>query len=140
MPRDPHAYPFHKEPEFDRLVQALAEAVTRHPAYSSASTIISAPSSRVTGESLAESLSLGVAKATGKNLIFATCRPHEPRKGPNPPDLSGMISVKALINGSCIVLDDVLHTGHTLNETARAALRAGATSVYGLVGAKTMRA
>jgi predicted amidophosphoribosyltransferase len=43
------------------------------------------------------------------------------------------------LDGSCIIVDDVLRTGDSMREVARVAKRAGAPSVYGIVAAKTIR-
>lgn len=135
----PWGLAYSREPEFKTLLDPLVEAIERHPKYYSTTTILSAPGSKGPGTSLAEALSAELARITGKTLVHASCPPHAPRKGLNPPDLAGLMSVDTVISGDCIVFDDVLHTGHTLNETARAASVAGATNVYGLVAAKTMR-
>lgn len=137
--RKPRALRYSYEPEFKYLVDNMAEAIERHPSYSHATTLVSAPGSKETGSSLAEALTAQLADVTGKRMEYVSCPPHEPRKGPNPPNLAGTMSLTSLVSGTCIVIDDVLRTGHTLNETARAARSAGAAAVYGLVAAKTMR-
>ncbi|MGX7696002.1 phosphoribosyltransferase [Gordonia polyisoprenivorans] len=137
--RKPRSRSFDQTPEFSELVEDLVETVRRHPAYNSASAIVSAPGSRGFGTSLAEEITRQISIRTGKKLFTANCLPHAPRKGIDAPDLSGKISIMSHITEACIVVDDVLHTGHTLDETARAARNAGAQAVYGIVAAKTMR-
>lgn len=135
----PPARRFEQEQEFAPLVEELAEVLVKHPAYAEAPTLVGVPGSQGGGESLSEALAERLALRTGKNLAIAYCPPHPPWKGSNPPSLSGKVSIESKINGPSVVIDDVVRTGHSLNETALAARRAGATHVYGLVAAKTMR-
>ncbi|MCX2966289.1 hypothetical protein [Gordonia aquimaris] len=127
------------DPDFSYLANALSDVVRRHPAYSRASVVTSVPGANGTGVSLGEQLGRAVARKTGKPFVTALGPLRGPRKGDNPPDVTGTFSFEDQICGSCIVVDDVLWTGMSQNETARAARAVGATEVFGLAAAKTMR-
>jgi len=54
--------------------------------------------------------------------------------------ISNRFYVETTIEGSiALVVDDVFRSGDSMNETARAALEAGASTVYGICSVRTMR-
>ncbi|WP_435173651.1 hypothetical protein [Gordonia hongkongensis] len=125
--------------EFSLLVGALTEAINRHPRYARATVIVGVPGHRATGTSLAERLGESVAERTGKRYVRTYSPARPARKGEQRQSVDGMFSVRSTLSGDCIVIDDVMLSGDTLDETARAARAVGAENVFGLVAAKTLR-
>ena len=117
----------------------MSRVALRHPNLLRAETIVGVPGHTATGTSVAELLAQSVAERTGKRYVrtFAPSRPE--RKGQNRRSVEGMFSIRSTLAGDCIVVDDVMLSGATLDETARAARSAGADRVFGLVAAKTLR-
>lgn len=123
----------------DRLIELLAAAVSRQPAFRDAACVVSVPGSKGDGNSVGEYIAAGVAEQTGKLLVLATGPAREPRKGGGAAGgLDGQFGLPAMIEGACIVVDDVFKSGVTMRATALAARQAGAAAVYGLAAAKTI--
>ncbi len=124
----------------DRLIELLSAAVDRHPAYRDASSVVSVPWSKGDGNSIGEYIASGVAEQAGKELVVATGPAREPRKGGGGAAgvLDGLFALPTMIEGACIVVDDVYRSGITMRATALAARQGGATAVYGLAAAKTI--
>lgn len=128
-----------KTAEFSFLSDAMFRMAVRHPNLLRAETIVGVPGHTATGTSVAELLAQSVAERAGKRYVrtFAPSRPA--RKGQNRRSVEGMFSIRSTLAGDCIVVDDVMLSGATLDETARAAREAGADRVFALVAAKTLR-
>lgn len=124
----------------DRLIELLSAAVGRHPAYRDASSVVSVPGSKGDGNSIGEYIASHVAQQTGKELVMTTGPAREPRKGGGGTAcvLDGQFTLPTMIEGACIIVDDVYRSGITMRATALAARGAGATAVYGLSAAKTI--
>lgn len=121
------------------LAERMAEAIGKHPAYRDAPYLLSVPGSSGDGNSTGELLARLVAEVTGQQLIQTTGPARAQRKADPSFDVTGLFSSPTMLDGSCVVVDDVWHTGATCTEVARVAKLAGAHAVYGLVGARTMR-
>lgn len=120
------------------LIDLLSAAIGRHPAFHAAPYLVSVPGSGGDGVSVGEFIAAGVAEQTGKSLIKTVGPAREARKGGAVSTLDGQFSLPSLIDGPCVVVDDVYKSGMTMRATALAARRAGAARVYGLVAAKTI--
>jgi hypothetical protein len=123
----------------EALAARLAAAIERHPAYRDAPYLLSVPGSSGTGNSTGERVAHLVAEATHKQLIQTIGPARAPRKADPSLDVRGLFSSPTMLDGPCVIVDDVWHTGATCTEVARVAKLAGAHAVYGLVGARTMR-
>ncbi|BDH59751.1 hypothetical protein [Tsukamurella sp. PLM1] len=121
------------------LAARLADAIGKHPAYRDAPYLLSVPGSAGDGNSTGELLARLVAESTSKQLIETIGPARAQRKADPSLDVSGMFSSPTMLDGACVIIDDVWHTGGTCTEVAHVAKRAGADAVYGLVGARTMR-
>ncbi|MFL0243234.1 phosphoribosyltransferase [Mycobacterium sp. SMC-18] len=123
----------------NRLIELLSEVVERHPALRAAPFVVSVPGSKGDGNSVGEYIAAGVAEQAGKTLISTTGPAREPRKGGGAAvGLDGQFVLPAMVEGACIVVDDVYKSGMTMRATALAARKAGATAVYGIAAAKTI--
>ncbi|WP_280258548.1 hypothetical protein [Nocardia wallacei] len=121
------------------LIRKLVAMVVQHPALAAARYIVSVPGSKGDGHSTGELLAAGVAAATGKQFV-ATIGPERPaRKGDQTYQLRGLFSVPVMMSAPCVIVDDVVRSGSTLREVGLLAKQAGATQVYGLAAAKTLR-
>lgn len=121
------------------LAERMTEAIGKHPAYRDAPYLLSVPGSSGDGNSTGEMLARLVAEASGKQLIQTIGPARAQRKADPGLDVAGLFSSPTMLDGPCVVVDDVWHTGTTCTEVARVAKLAGADAVYGLVGARTMR-
>lgn len=121
------------------LAGRMVEAIGKHPAYRDAPYLLSVPGSAGDGSSTGELVARMVANATGKRLVQTLGPPRPPRKADPSSDVSGLFSSPSMLDGACVIVDDVWHTGGTCIEVARVAKLAGASEVYGLIGARTMR-
>ncbi|WP_328714039.1 ComF family protein [Gordonia sp. Z-3] len=123
----------------ESLTRRMANAIWSHPVYRDAPYLISVPGSSGRGNSTGEQIARLVAAETGKQFI-QTVGPARPQRKADPTfDVSGLFSLPSMLSGSCVIIDDVWHTGATCVEVARTAKLAGADAVYGLVAARTMR-
>lgn len=123
----------------ETLAERLAGAIQSHPAYWRAPYLVSVPGASGDGTSTGEIVARLVSQRTGKRLI-QTVGPERPAKKANPSlDVRGMFQLPTMLDGPCVVVDDVWMTGATIREVGRVARGAGAPSVYGLAAARTMR-
>ncbi len=125
--------------EFRELVRRLGRIISFHPAYVAASSIVSVPGSAADGRSFGEKLAVAVAESTGKTLVTTRGTPHRPRKEDPTVDVSGLFHIDSPVSGDCIVIDDVMLSGRTMDQVAHLARRAGARRCVGIVAAKTLR-
>lgn len=122
------------------LIASMAEFIRRHPFYAWTKVITSPPGHNADGNSFGEQLARAVAKATDKAYIEMTAagpRPEQKEAGQR--DLSDEFTLSQRINEPIIIIDDVFHTGATLDAAAQAARRAGATEVMTLTATRTLR-
>lgn len=121
------------------LIDSLSDVVSRHPSMRVAPSVVSVPGSNGDGNSVGEYIARRLAELTGKALIVTTGPAREPREaGGSYQGLDGLFELPSLVDGACIVVDDVFKSGTTMRATALAARRAGATAVYGLAAVKTI--
>lgn len=127
------------------LSGSLTEVVLTHPWFRSCDLILPTPGHDRTR--LAASVRIGatIARSTGKKRSSVTCR-HEFRRAAKDMDrderarLMDEYSIDQDLSGrTVLVVDDVYHTGCTMRGVARAARHAGASTVLGLAGARTLR-
>lgn len=127
-----------------QLAAELSDVIRRHPTYNAADAIVLVPGS--TPRRFGERLASAVSKNTGKPLL-RTKAVHAERLEAKNAEIAGSadLASKFTIEGgdvegrSVVIVDDVYKTGRTMRAVAKVARAAGATEVYGLVGARTMR-
>jgi hypothetical protein len=130
----------------DALASVLAKVINGHALLRTADLVVSVPGHDTTRVSFGEQVAEAVAKKTGKPLVGATAA-HERRpaakereKVEGGIDLEDEFTLPDDVDGRVvIVIDDVYRSGQTMEAAAKAAKKAGADRVYGLVGARTMR-
>jgi hypothetical protein len=129
-----------------KLVEALADVIDRHPIYARADVILTVPGHRARTTSFGERVAKGVADTVNIPLLRTGAVNAERTSAKEaddqgwPRDLSGEFIVGPEVHGKVvIVIDDVFHTGITMSAVAKAARDAGAVAVLGLVGARTLR-
>jgi len=124
-----------------RLARAMADVVNRHPFYRE-TVLVSVPGSDSTIESNSQKLAREIADLTGRPLVFAKAK-HLKRpaaKAGEQFDLQNEFTLDEGVNlAPALIVDDVYWRGRTLQGVAAAARRAGALSVHGIIGARTMR-
>jgi hypothetical protein len=123
----------------DALVELMSAAIATHPEFRRADYIVSVPGSKGDYTSFGERLASAVAETTGKPLVQIEGPRREQRKSDAAPAVDGLFVAPSLLNGRCLVIDDVIRSGNSVAETARAARQAGATAVHVLAAAKTRR-
>jgi hypothetical protein len=123
------------------LCDRLAEVVSRHPIYREC-VLASVPGHNTKVTSNGERVAAGVAKRLSLPLIKTTARTavRPEAKSGEAFDLTGEFSMDETANlQAVLIVDDLYHSGKTMSEVAAAAKRAGALSVYGIAGVRTMR-
>jgi SOS response regulatory protein OraA/RecX len=131
------------------LAEKMCEFIRRHPTYSSANTIITTPSKSQKVFDLPSELTKHIAKNLKKNDLSS--RVHKQRttkamkncktiqeKFENVHNAFAVTQNAKLKGLNIILVDDIYHTGFTMNEVGRVLLEAGASSVLGLVATKTI--
>ncbi|GED96454.1 hypothetical protein nbrc107697_04930 [Gordonia crocea] len=122
------------------LARRLAAAITANPLLAQAKSVIAVPGHRADGSSQGEMVAREVAAMlTGVGLVTVTSSPRPERKADTTVDLADTMSIPGRIDGPCVIVDDVVRSGQTFTEVARAARAAGASEVYAIAGAKTLR-
>ena len=132
------------------LVAELGSFLAQHPRYTTADLIICAPSSsRGTTDDLSSYVGTRLAKSLGKRIQRAQrlvdTPPQKDRENSVDEETASnsqrnSMVVRSQLNGSrCILIDDLYHSGGTLQELARACKRAGAVEVLGLTVTKTAK-
>lgn len=123
------------------LCDRLAEVISRHPIYREC-VLASVPGHDARIVSNGERVAAGVAERTGMPLIRTTARTQvrpEAKSG-EAFDLTGEFSMDETANlRAVLIVDDLYRSGKTMSEAAAAARRAGALSVHGIAGVRTMR-
>jgi hypothetical protein len=123
------------------LCDRLADVIQRHPIYREC-VLATVPGHNAAVVSAGERVAAGVAKRTGQELIKTVARTkvRPEAKAGEAFDLSGEFKMdeQASLRGVLIV-DDLYRSGKTMSAVAAAAKRAGALSVHGIAGVRTMR-
>lgn len=123
---------------------ALADVARRHPLLAGADVIVPAPGHDTRRQSFSQRVAEVVAAECGKVTCAPACRAEvrsESKGADSAFDLEGEFSfaVHELQGRVALVIDDVYKSGSTMTALARAAKRAHARAVFGLVGARTLR-
>lgn len=121
------------------LISALAETIQTHPALSMADVVTSPPGSKGDGTSFGERLGRDVAAEAGKRFVPTSGPAREAQKEEAGHDVREDFEFGKASPGVVLVVDDVFHTGTTLESTALATRRAGASHVLALTAARTIR-
>ena len=122
------------------LIEAMVEFINRHPIYATTNFVTSPPGHKADGKSFGEQLARAVARAAGKTYIEMTAPgPRPEQKEAEERELSGEFTLTETISERIIIIDDVFHTGATLDAAMKAARRAGATEVITLTAARALR-
>lgn len=121
------------------LYDAMIDLIENHPVYSSTALVTSPPGSAGDGNSFGERLGSTLARRTGKTYIRTTGPARAPQKEEGERVVRDDFVLSEPISERILIIDDVFHTGTTLDATARAARRAGATEVITLTAARTLR-
>lgn len=123
-----------------QLAQRLATAITANPVLAAARTLAVVPGHNADGNSHGERLAADVAALLPQlDVVTINAAPRDARKGEDRGSLTGTMSLATPVRGQCLVIDDVVRSGETFLEAARAARAAGASEVYALACAKTIR-
>ena len=123
------------------LCDRLAEVIDRHPIYREC-VLATVPGHNTKVTSNGERVAAGVAKRLNLPLVKTTARTavRPEAKSGEAFDLTGEFSMDETANlQAVLIVDDLYHSGKTMSEVAAAAKRAGALSVYGIAGVRTMR-
>lgn len=121
------------------LHDAMAELIETHPVYATTSIVTSPPGSSGEGNSFGERLGRALATKTGKTYIPTEGPARAPQKEEGERLVRDDFVLTERINERILIIDDVFHTGATLDATARAARRSGASEVITLTAARTLR-
>jgi Phosphoribosyl transferase domain len=129
-----------------RAAQALVGAVRTHPTLNAATVVAHVPGHDVLQVSFGSRLARTVARDIGKPFVRVSCTTPFRSESKNVTDaqhaaaLHGIFHVQQSLRGAhVLVVDDVLRSGRSMAEVARACRAAGATTVSGLCVARTMR-
>lgn len=138
--------PLRQEDAGRRAAAALAEAVRRHPALSTATVVADVPGHDALQVSFGSRLAATVAQQTGRPFVRVSCTvPFRPEAksvtdAQHAAVLHGSFRVPEPLRGArVLVVDDVFRSGRSMAEVARACRAAGAASVSGLCVARTLR-
>lgn len=123
-----------------KLVRWLTKMIEMHPSLSGLDRIVIAPSTETglserLGEAVARRLQVPTATANSDGN-----RTQPAKVGRTSAQLEPYLFTKDLSGEQVVIVDDVCRSGVTLRSIAKAARDAGATTVGGVVGARTMRA
>ncbi len=127
---------------FRELTGELSTVISHHPRFREAHCIVSIPGRSSSALGHGERLAQAVAQTTGKTF-FRTQGLYGERPQAKAGDFKlteQLVEVPAQFGGSSvIVVDDVLMSGSSMRAVAAKVRAAGGGSVYGLVGAKTLK-
>jgi hypothetical protein len=128
------------------LAGHLYRAVERHPGFRGVDVVVNVPGHDSVQISFGGQLTATVAKNIQKPFVKlqAKDRYRHSAKSVPPEQRAEVIrgqffATQSLVGMTVLVVDDVLHTGESMRDAARAALEAGASLVYGVCAARTMR-
>jgi alkylhydroperoxidase family enzyme len=128
------------------LCTSLTDVVLTHPWFSTADLVLPVPGHDP--ERVAASIRIGatIARSTGKELGSVTCRHRgyrRPAKDMTRAERAQLLDEYSidqdLAGRTILVVDDLYHSGSTMTGVARAARKAGATTVLGLSGTRNLR-
>jgi hypothetical protein len=122
-----------------KLADLIAAAITNHPAYASSDAVLSIPG---TQHDFGERLARGVASRLGVPCLAsrrAATLQNAAKTGRVDTHLEEL-SVDGDVDGQrLVIVDDVYRSGISMRSVAAAARQAAASTVFGVVGARTMR-
>lgn len=121
------------------LLKAMSSTIETHPILASARLISTPPGSKGDGSSFGEILGQDVAKQAGREFVPMTGPARAPQKEEIGRNVRDDFELNEVVRGPILLIDDVFHTGVTLESAARAARRAGASEVFALTAARTLR-
>jgi len=124
-----------------QLAMVMAQVVRRHPLYREC-ILATVPGHDASIDSHGERLARDLAELTGRPLIATKAKhPLRPEaKSGEKFDLANEFTVdEGATLAPVLIVDDVYRSGGHLQGVAAAARRAGALSVHGIIGARTMR-
>lgn len=121
------------------LYDAMTDFVNSHPVYATTRIVTSPPGSKGDGNSFGERLGREIARRTGKTFVETTGPARAEQKEEVGRDVRDDFEFSTAVGERVLIVDDVFHTGVTLESTARAVRRAGATEVIALTAARTLR-
>lgn len=124
---------------WSELVHDMAAAIDRHPMLSSAVAVSSPPGSNGDGTSFGERLGRSVAAKADKPFLVMKGPARAPQKEEIVRDVRSDFELSEAVRGPAVLVDDVFHTGVTLESAGLAARRAGATEVMAFTAARTVR-
>ena len=131
---------YHNSPQAKaELLARYLKVVAQHPIFRTVPTLATVPGSAGDGNSFGERLAGAVAKECGKALVRTlSTGPHAPSKEGATHSYGDFVMPETLV-GDVLVIDDVYRSGASMAVTAHAAKLAGASRVFGLVAARTLR-
>lgn len=121
------------------LVDDMAATIDEHPMFSDAVAVSSPPGSAGDGTSFGERLGRSVAAKASKPFVSMSGPARDPQKEEVARDVRDDFELSKVVRGPIVLVDDVFHTGVTLESAGLAARRAGATGVMALTAARTLR-
>lgn len=121
------------------LVNDMAATIDEHPMLSAAVAVTSPPGSAGDGTSFGERLGRSVAAKVDKPFVSMNGPARDPQKEEVARDVRDDFELSEDVGGPVVLVDDVFHTGVTLESAGLAARRAGATGVMALTAARTLR-
>lgn len=124
---------------WSELVNDMAAAIDGHPMFSAAVAVSSPPGSNGDGTSFGERLGRSVAAKAGKPFVLMKGPARAPQKEEIVREVRRDFELSEVVRGPVVLVDDVFHTGVTLESAGLAARRAGATGVMALTAARTLR-
>ncbi|WP_156994254.1 phosphoribosyltransferase [Pseudonocardia acaciae] len=128
------------------IVGRMCRAIGRHPGIRATDVVLDVPGHDADQVSFAGRMAATVARDVEKPFIRVMAgnsfRP--PAKSADPEvraqAIRGRFSVGDSLSGmTALIVDDVFRSGESMRETARAAVVAGASLVYGICAVRTMR-
>lgn len=129
-----------------KLVGLVCDIVTRHALLQQVDIILDVPGHDASQVSFGSRMAFTVSKDLNIERARVRCRDEFRAQSKNldPVQRADVISnhfyvEESIEGGTALVVDDVFRSGDSMNETARAALAAGASSVYGICAVRTMR-
>lgn len=126
---------------FKELTSRMATVVTDHPMFAASDLVLTIPGRLANGKSHGERLAMAVAALVDKTCLLTKATYVERDAAKEGFRLeSGHVEIPGAVEGmSILIIDDVMRSGNSLGVIAQGALSMGATSVLGLVAAKTLR-
>lgn len=128
------------------ITSRMCAAIERHPGFKGADVVVNVPGHDSAQVSFGSQLAATVAKETQKPFVKLRAKDSfRPEAKSAEPEqraevIRGQFSVPRSLDGMiALIIDDVVHSGESMRETARAALATGANLVYALCAVRTRR-